>query len=56
MLTFGLVFWILMLLWVIYGAWGWYAPNPNWVWGNGLFLFVLFLLIGWHVFGQPIRP
>lgn len=56
MLTFGLVFWLLMLLWFIYGIWGWWSPQPNWIFGNTVFLFILFLLLGWHVFGQPIRP
>jgi hypothetical protein len=56
MLTFGLIFWIMMLIWAIYAGWGFYAPAPYWMYGNGLFIFVLFLLLGWHVFGQPIRP
>lgn len=55
-MTFGLIFWILMLLWLIYGFWGWYAPNPNWTWGNIGLLFVLFLLLGWKVFGAPVHP
>ena len=55
-MTFGLVFWILMLLWLIYGLWGWYSPQPNVWWGHGGFLFILFLLLGWKVFGAPIHP
>jgi hypothetical protein len=55
-MTFGLVFWILMLLWLLYGFYGWYSPNPNWVFGNSLFLFILFLLLGWKEFGAPIHP
>ena len=55
-MTFGLVFWILMLLWLIYGFWGYWAPgNPNWQWGNALLLFILFLLLGWKVFGAPVH-
>ena len=56
-MTFGLVFWILMPLCLVYGLWGWWAPQPGgWFWGHGVFLFVLFLLIGWKVFGAPIHP
>lgn len=55
-MTFGLIFWILMLLWLVYGFWGWYAPAPNWMWGHAGFLFILFLLIGWKVFGAPVHP
>ena len=56
-MSFGLVFWILMLLWLIYGLWGFWSPGqPYWVWGNGLFLFILFLLLGWREFGAPVHP
>ena len=54
---FALIFWILMLLWLIYGSWGYWAPgNPYWWHGHGLFLFILLLLLGWHVFGAPVHP
>ena len=55
-MSFSLIYWILMLLWLIYGLWGWYQPNPNWVWGHQAFLFILFLLLGWAEFGPPVRP
>jgi hypothetical protein len=56
---FGLIFWILMLLWLLFGVWGVYTPTAfgGRVWyGHGLFLFILFLLIGWRVFGAPVHP
>lgn len=53
----GLIFWILMLLWLVFGFWTYWAPgNPNWPYGHAAFLFILFLLLGWHDFGAPIRP
>ena len=55
-MTMGLVFWILMLIWLVYGLWGFWSPTPYWAHGNTLLLFILFLLLGWHVFGAPIRP
>jgi hypothetical protein len=56
-MSFALIYWVLMLLWLVYGLWGWWAPgNPHWMWGNGLFLFILFLLLGWRVFGAPVHP
>jgi hypothetical protein len=55
-MTFALIFWILMLLWLVYGFYGWYQPNPNWIHGNNLFFFILFLLLGWKVFGSPVHP
>jgi len=57
-MTLGLVFWILMLLWLIFGLFNWYSPNrvPFGYWGHGVFLFILFLILGWHDFGAPIHP
>jgi hypothetical protein len=57
-MTMGLLFWILMLFWLIFGVWrdwpgisaGNYAPL-----GSSLLLFVLMLLLGWASFGPPIR-
>lgn len=56
----GLVFWILMLLWlaltVIFNTVGTlytgahYAPIVNFA-----LLFTLFLILGWAVFGPPVR-
>jgi len=56
-MTIGLVFWILMLLWLILGIyWNWPAGQPNYpVWGGNLLLFILLLLLGWAEFGPPIR-
>jgi len=59
-MTIGLVFWILMLLWLILGVyWNWPAggpQGPNYpVWGGNILLFILLLLLGWGVFGPPIR-
>lgn len=56
-MTIGLLFWILAILaalGMIGGTWGgdrfaWFAP-----W-NGLLGFVLVCLLGWAVFGAPIR-
>lgn len=57
-MTFGLLFWILMLLWLVFG---WlYNSSPDrfgpygWA-GNSLLLFVLLGLLGWVTFGAPIR-
>lgn len=54
-----LIFWVMMLLWLVFGLlwWGWpTGPHATyWPIGNGLFLFILFLLLGWRVFGAPIH-
>jgi Flp pilus assembly protein protease CpaA len=56
-MTIGFIFWLLMLLWLVFGAWThWSAATPpNWpVLGGSLFAFILFFLLGWKVFGWPI--
>lgn len=52
-MTMGLLFWILMLLWLVFGTW-WNWPNHTVV-GWNLLLFILLLLLGWSTFGAPIR-
>lgn len=52
----GLCFWIIMLVWFVFGllihfgvVGGVYAG------ANVLLLFVLFLLLGWQTFGTPLH-
>jgi hypothetical protein len=55
-MSLALIYWILLLLWLVYGLWGFWTPSqPYWMHGNSLFLFILFLILGWHAFGAPIR-
>ena len=56
-MSMGLMFWVLMLLWFVFslvsafggGAIGEYGPAVN-----SVLLFILFVLLGWKVFGKPI--
>lgn len=52
MLTLGLLFWILMILWLVFGMWAWWplarANAPH------FFLWFLLFLLGWAQFGFPI--
>lgn len=58
-MTLGLAFWILMLLWLVFGlAWNWPGGptvGPYGPIGNALLLFLLLLLLGWRVFGPPLH-
>jgi len=53
----GLIFWVIMLLWLIFGV----AVNRGVLsgvyvgWGNSILLFILFALLGWRVFGAAIQ-
>jgi hypothetical protein len=54
----GILFWVLMVLWLIFGLWrgsddlksGRYGPT-----GGNLLLFVLLGLLGWRAFGPPLQ-
>jgi hypothetical protein len=55
-MTLGLAFWVIMIVWLVFGllvhfgmVGGIYAG------GSTLLLFVLFMLLGWQVFGPPLR-
>ncbi len=52
-MSFGLMYWILMLLWFVFGLWSSW-PN-HYVVGGNLLLFILLLLLGWKVFGAPVH-
>ncbi len=57
-MSFGLLFWILMLLWAL-SLLGAIFGRETYPWAahvSSLLLFVLFVLVGWHDFGAPIRP
>ena len=52
-MSFALAFWILMLVWLVFGIW---QTWPNYqASGGNLLLFVLLLILGWHTFGAPIK-
>jgi len=55
----GLLFWIVMVVWLLVGVWGyWPAGGAAPAYGPlgwGLVLFVLVGLLGWQVFGPPLR-
>jgi hypothetical protein len=57
-MTIGAWFWILMVLWAIFGI-GWNSLPSQFgtfgMWGNWLLLFVLFALLGYHDFGSVIH-
>lgn len=55
-MTLGLCYWILMLIWLVFGLLVHYGTATAYgVIGNVLLLFFLFLILGWQVFGAPLR-
>ena len=49
----GTAYWVLMLIWLIFGVWFTW-PNYRWA-GANVLLFILLVLLGWKVFGAPIH-
>lgn len=54
-MTRGLCFWILILLWLVLALAWHFAVWPTAAWGVAVIPFLLFLLLGWQVFGPPLR-
>ena len=55
-MTLSLLYWLLMLLWVLFGAWrGVSVPTDRPLVAWGLIPFLLFLVIGLKLFGSPIQ-
>ena len=51
-MSIGLLFWVLMVLWVVFYGWGRTAGGATyWPNYNGWLLWMLFFLVGWRIFG-----
>ncbi len=54
----GMIFWLLMILWFIFGLGGNFYEGPfrnRILFGGNLLLFVLLFLVGWKLFGFVIQ-
>lgn len=55
--SIGLLFWILMIIWLVFGFVAWRGiAGPYGLVGNSLLLFILLGLLGWATFGPPLKP
>lgn len=52
-MSIGLIYWILMIIWLVYGVWDDF-PERKSLGRTGL-LFVLLVLAGWGIWGPPIH-
>jgi Na+/proline symporter len=56
--TIGAIFWLLMILWLLFGLY-WNRADlrgGNYgIAGGNLILFILLFLLGWKAFGFPIQ-
>lgn len=50
------IFWLLMLLWLLFGLWrAWPFSSDRFAPAGDLLLFIVIGLLGWRVFGFPIQ-
>ena len=57
--TIGLLFWLLMVIWFVFGLYANWSPpgSPgfNGFIANNILLFVLLFLLGWGIFGFVVK-
>jgi len=57
-MTLEVWYWILMLLWLLFGFWTYYVPGqpyPVWRGGRHMLLFFVLLILGLRTFGSPVK-
>lgn len=54
-MSFGLLFWIIMLIWLLTWAGAWWNVDPRIGHVSSLILWILLALLGWHVFGPMVH-
>ena len=54
-MALGLAYWIIMLLWFVLGVYVTWGIGNHYMTGGNILLFLLFFIIGWKLFGPPIR-
>jgi hypothetical protein len=51
-MTIGTIFWVLMLIWLVFGVVSRTSPiMGRYPWAGDLLIFILLFLLGWHDFG-----
>ena len=54
-MTLTIWYWLFMALWLIFSGWrNFSTPTNPYPWGGTLLEFILFLIIGFKLFGSPI--
>jgi uncharacterized membrane protein YedE/YeeE len=57
-MTLAVLFWVLMIIWLVFGLWTGYTPGqpyPVRSWGGNLLIFVLLAILGYAAFGGPVK-
>ena len=51
----GLIFWVLMIIWAVFGVLRNQTSDARFGWGGDILEFVLFFLLGWAIFGFVVQ-
>jgi len=53
----AVAFWVVMLIWLLFGLWVGYIPNQPYLrtGGGHILLFIVVAILGWAVFGPPVN-
>lgn len=56
-MTISVLFWMLFILTLLFGGWGWTMPTapPFTRWGSSFMILILIAILGWKVFGAAIH-
>ncbi len=54
-MNISLLYWVLMVLWLVFGPWPYWGANAIHPLGFALLSFILFILLGWKVFGPALK-
>jgi hypothetical protein len=57
-MTLQVLFWVLMIIWLVFGLWREYTPGQPYPFVRGagnLLVFVLLAILGWAQFGAPVH-
>lgn len=48
-------YWLILILWIIFGIGDWFVVDPRWRRGGNLILLILLVLIGFIIAGSPLK-
>lgn len=55
-MTLQIWFWLVMAVWLLFGIWRGHGKDDFLPYVGGVFVeFILFIIIGWQVFGSPVK-